>query len=169
MLGHYDWATGKKDEWWAGERGTVQEPVFVPKAQCRSTSHNTQGIVDGEKEEVVEGAGYILTLLNHLDVLRNSILIFDALNLAQGPLAVVHLPVKLRLGLHGNFVEQGEIDAWIEKRKEGGEVGPAVPAREMLPWQRRLMERGELGSAVPVPMVEKDGGRGGEKNGANGR
>jgi len=91
-----------------------------------------------------------MALLNHLDVLRNDILIFDAQNLAQGPLAVIHLPVKLRLGLHGNFIEQKDIDEWAEKRKEGGEVGPAVPAKEMLPWQKKMAEEEGLGSAVPA-------------------
>jgi carotenoid cleavage dioxygenase-like enzyme len=131
VLGHFEWETGKKDTWWAGPTCTFQEPVFVPKAGSTA-----------------EGEGYLVALLNHLDVLRNDILIFDALNLAQGPLAAIHLPVKLRLGLHGNFVEQKDIDEWAERRKEGGEVGPAVPASDMLPWQKKMQEKGELGSAV---------------------
>jgi carotenoid cleavage dioxygenase-like enzyme len=131
VLGHFEWETGKKDTWWAGSTCTFQEPVFVPKAGS-----------------TVEGEGYLVALLNHLDVLRNDILIFDALNLAQGPLAAIHLPVKLRLGLHGNFVEQKDIDQWAERRKDGGEVGPAVPAKDMLPWQRKMQEEEGLGSAV---------------------
>lgn len=108
-----------------------------------------------------------MALLNHLDVLRNDILIFDAQNLSQGPLAVIHLPVKLRLGLHGNFIEQKDIDEWAEKRKEGGEVGPAVPAKEMLPWQKKMAEEEGLGVAVPVPgedVLNRPNG----KNGTNG-
>ncbi|KAI4631394.1 hypothetical protein J4E83_002925 [Alternaria metachromatica] len=141
VLGHYEWDTGKKDTFWAGPTCTFQEPVFVPKASSSPS-------------DFVEGEGYIMALLNHLDVLRNDILIFDAQNLSQGPLAVIHLPVKLRLGLHGNFIEQKDIDEWAEKRKEGGEVGPAVPAKEMLPWQKKMAEEEGLGVAVPVP--EKD-------------
>lgn len=130
-MGHFEWDTGKKDTYWAGPTATFQEPVFIPKPDSKT-----------------EGEGYLMALLNHLDVLRNDILIFDALNLAQGPLAAIHLPVKLRLGLHGNFIEQSEIDEWKERRKEGGDVGPAVPAKEMLPWQKRAAERGEVGSMV---------------------
>ncbi|KAI4958744.1 hypothetical protein J4E86_004349 [Alternaria arbusti] len=141
VLGHYEWDSGKKDTFWAGPTCTFQEPVFVPKASSSPS-------------DFVEGEGYIMALLNHLDVLRNDILIFDAQNLSQGPLAVIHLPVKLRLGLHGNFIEQKDIDEWAEKRKEGGEVGPAVPAKEMLPWQKKMAEEEGLGVAVPVP--EKD-------------
>ena len=76
-----------------------------------------------------------MTLLNHLDVLRNDILIFDALNISKGPVAAVHLPFKLRLGLHGNFVDQREIEAWQKRRREDGDVGPVKAAEESLPWQ----------------------------------
>ncbi|KAF2178987.1 9-cis-epoxycarotenoid dioxygenase-like protein [Zopfia rhizophila CBS 207.26] len=127
VMGHFEWDTGKKDVYFAGPTCTFQEPIFIPKAGSS-----------------VEGEGYLMALLNHLDVLRNDILIFDALNLSQGPLAVVHLPVKLRLGLHGNFVEQRELDEWAERRKEGGEVGPAKAATEPLPWQKKLMEANEV-------------------------
>ncbi|OAL01934.1 carotenoid oxygenase [Phaeosphaeriaceae sp. SRC1lsM3a] len=136
VLGHYEWDTGRKDTWWAGPTCTFQEPVFVPKA-----------------DSTVEGEGYLIALLNHLDVLRNDILIFDAQNLAQGPLAAIHLPVKLRLGLHGNFVEQKDIDEWAERRKDGGEVGPALPAKDLLPWQKKMQAEEGLGSAIEVNGV----------------
>ncbi|KAF2006129.1 9-cis-epoxycarotenoid dioxygenase-like protein [Amniculicola lignicola CBS 123094] len=125
VLGHFEWDTGRKDTWWAGPTCTFQEPAFIPKP-----------------DSAKEGDGYLVALLNHLDVLRNDILIFDALNLAQGPLAAIHLPVKLRLGLHGNFVEQKDLDEWSERRKEGGVVGPAKAATEPLPWQKKLIEEG---------------------------
>ncbi|XP_014558060.1 hypothetical protein COCVIDRAFT_25416 [Bipolaris victoriae FI3] len=143
VLGHYEWDTGRKDVFWAGPTCTFQEPVFVPRRPSSSSS-------EGEFEE---GNGYIIALLNHLDVLRNDVMIFDARNLAQGPLAVVHLPVKLRLGLHGNFVEQREIDAWVGKR-ERGEVGAVRPARGLLPWQKKLKETEGLGSLVDLPGGE---------------
>lgn len=112
---------------------------------------------------MVEGEGYLIGLLNHLDVLRNDIVIFDAQNISQGPLAVIHLPVKLRLGLHGNFIEQKDIDEWAEKRKEGGEVGPATAATGLMPWQKKKMERGEIGEAVLESMNIVNG-----SNGVNG-
>ncbi|KAF2878231.1 9-cis-epoxycarotenoid dioxygenase-like protein [Massariosphaeria phaeospora] len=126
VLGHYEWESGGRDTWWAGPTCTVQEPVFVPRAGSTA-----------------EGDGYIVMLLNHLDVLRNDILVFEAWDLGKGPLAVVHLPVKLRLGLHGNWVEQREVEEWGERRKEGGSVGPARAAGGMLPWQRRMLEEEE--------------------------
>ncbi len=128
-IGHFTWDEKTKDVYWAGPTTTFQEPVFVPR--------------DTEKE----GDGYLLTLLNHLDVLRNDIMIFDALNLAQGPLAIIHLPFKLRLGLHGNFVDQREIEEWRKRRSENGDIGPARAASEPLPWQVRMVN-GNVNGAV---------------------
>ncbi|PVH98426.1 carotenoid oxygenase [Periconia macrospinosa] len=137
VLGHFDWVTGAKDDvYWAGDTCTFQEPVFVPR-QTSSSSEEDKG------EEVREGDGYIIVLLNHLDVLRNDILIFDALEVKKGPVAVVHLPVKLKLGLHGNFVEESEVEGWRVKRGEGGSVGPVKGAREPLEWQKRLVRSAE--------------------------
>jgi carotenoid cleavage dioxygenase-like enzyme len=124
VMGHFSWDEKTKDIWWPGPTCTFQEPVFVPK------------------DNGAEGEGYLIALLNHLDVLRNDIVIFDAQNLAQGPLAAIHLPFKLRLGLHGNFVEQKDIDGWQKRRAEGGDVGPAIAAKEPLAWQKELLAAG---------------------------
>jgi len=129
VIGHYNWDTGDKDEWFAGPTCTFQEPVFVPKAGSE-----------------VEGEGYLMALLNHLDVLRNDIVIFDALHLAKGPISAVHLPVHLRMGLHGNFVEQREVDEWNKRRGVGGDLGPVVPADKPLPWQQKLEANGRNGT-----------------------
>lgn len=118
-LGHFTWDNSTTETFWAGPRATFQEPAFIPRA--------------GGTEEA---DGYLIVLLNHLDELRNDVCIFDARNISQGPLAVVHLPFKLRLGLHGNFVDQGEVTAWREKREN--ELGPVKAATEGLPWQKSL-------------------------------
>lgn len=62
----------------------------------------------------------------------------DARNLAQGPLAVIQLPLKLRLGLHGNFVGHRDIEAWQWRRDAGAGVGLVKNATEPLPWQKEL-------------------------------
>lgn len=77
--------------------------------------------------------------MNLLDVHRNDVLIFDALNLGQGPLATIHLPVKLRLGLHGNFVDHRDLEAWKRRRERDGE--PVTPAEKPLPWQTRFTQQ----------------------------
>jgi carotenoid cleavage dioxygenase-like enzyme len=120
-IGHFTWNEESKDVYWAGPTTTFQEPIFVPR------------------DTDIEGDGYLIALLNHLDVLRNDILIFDAKKLAQGPLATIHLPFKLRLGLHGNFVDQRDIEAWRARRSDSGDVGPVKPAEKPLPWQGKMV------------------------------
>ncbi|KAI0128747.1 carotenoid oxygenase [Xylariales sp. AK1849] len=121
-MAHYTWdpenerKSGETDVYFAGPTTTFQEPSFIPK--------------DGG----AEGEGYIIALLNHCDVLRNDVVIFDAQNLAAGPLGSLHLPLKLKLGLHGNFVDHRDIEAWQKRRTS--ELGPVQPAKEPLPWQQ---------------------------------
>jgi carotenoid cleavage dioxygenase len=119
---------GLEDVYFAGPTMTFQEPTFIPR------------------EGGSEGEGYLIALLNHLDQLRNDIVIFDAQNLSKGPLAVIHLPLKLKLGLHGNWVDNREIQAWQERRAENGDVGPVQVAKEPLPWQKQLQGQNGLGT-----------------------
>lgn len=142
-VGHYSWDDRtKEDVFFAGPTATFQEPSFIPK--------------DGG----AEGEGYIIALVNHLDVLRNDIVILDALDVARGPVAAIHLPFKLKLGLHGNFVDQRDIDAWKGRRSESGDVGPAHPAREPLPWQvrRRHQRHGEEHRQGPNGVIDSSNG-----------
>jgi carotenoid cleavage dioxygenase-like enzyme len=121
-LGHYTWDEKIEDVYFVGPTATLQEPSFIPK------------------EGGGEGEGYIIALLNHLDLLRNDIVIMDALNVAKGPIAVIHLPFKLKLGLHGNFVDQRDIEEWQKRRSVSGDLGPAQAAKDPLPWQVRQQE-----------------------------
>lgn len=118
VLTHYNWETGEKDEHWAGDCATYQEPVFIP-----------------ESEDAPEGHGWILCLENRLDELRNNIAIFDAQNLKNGPTALVKLPLKFRLGFHGNWVDNAEIE-------EFGKLDPVLPAKDPLPWQLKQNSNG---------------------------
>ncbi|KAL1839255.1 hypothetical protein VTJ49DRAFT_1692 [Mycothermus thermophilus] len=113
---------GVEDVYFAGPTMTFQEPTFIPR------------------EGGGEGEGYLIALLNHLDQLRNDVVIFDAQHLNKGPLAVIHLPLKLKLGLHGNWVDQRDIDDWKQRRAEDGDVGPVKVATEPLPWQKKWAE-----------------------------
>jgi hypothetical protein len=99
-------------------RHKFQEPALIPK--------------DGG----AEGEGSLIALVNRLDVLRNDIMIFDAMNISAGPVATIHLPFKLRLGGHSNLVEHQDILEWQERRNEAGELGLLKPATEPLPWQK---------------------------------
>lgn len=131
-LGHYTWDTRKEDVMFAGPRATFQEATFIPK-KAKQEANSVTG------QERKEAEGYLIALVNRLDVLRNDIVILDALNVAQGPLAIIHLPLRLKLGLHGNWVDQSDIQAWQKRRAgDGGDVGPARAAERPLPWQLRL-------------------------------
>lgn len=123
VLGHFTWEGRTQDVVWAGPTATWQEPAFIPRR--------------GGTEE---GDGYLIALKNHLDVLRNDVVILDARDLAKGPVAVIKLPFKLKLGLHGNWVDGTELEEWGERRKVGGSVGPARAAERPLPWQVKYME-----------------------------
>ncbi|KAJ5918299.1 hypothetical protein N7454_010674 [Penicillium verhagenii] len=116
-LGHYRWDDQSEDVLWAGPRATFQEPTFIPR------------------EGGGEGEGWIIALVNRLDVLRNDVVIVDAGNLAAGPVATIHLPFKLRLGLHGNFVDHRDIGEWERRRAPGGDLGPVEAAKAPLDWQ----------------------------------
>ncbi|KAF2165066.1 hypothetical protein M409DRAFT_55966 [Zasmidium cellare ATCC 36951] len=117
-LGHYNWNDGTEDVWWAGPRATVQEPAFIPLSS-----------------DAGEGEGWLIALINRLDVLRNDIAIFDAQKLSAGPVAVLHLPFKLKIGLHGNWVDEGERKEWEALRRKTARLGPVKPATEPLTWQ----------------------------------
>ena len=98
-LGHFNWETGQQDIWFAGPASTVQEPVFIPRSK------------DAE-----EGDGYLLGLVNRLDEMRNDLVVLDTkVGFEKGPVAVIRLPLKLKIGLHGNFVPYEEIEAWRER------------------------------------------------------
>ncbi|KAI0180155.1 carotenoid oxygenase [Hypoxylon sp. FL1284] len=122
-MAHYTWSAdggaGAEDVSFAGPTATFQEPVFIPR--------------DGG----AEGEGYLAALKNNLDELRNDVVIWDALDLAGGPLATLHLPLRLRLGFHGNFVDHHDIEAW--QRRRAGDLGPVRPAKEPLPWQKAFV------------------------------
>ena len=128
-LAHFNWDASPplKDVYFAGPTCTFQEPAFIPR--------NGTGPVE-------EGDGYLIVLMNHLDIHRNDILIFDALSLGKGPLATIRLPVKLRLGLHGNFVDHRDIEEWQRRRQQD----PVRVAEKPLPWQVKFQKEHGLKS-----------------------
>ncbi|HEY1707402.1 MAG TPA: carotenoid oxygenase family protein [Rhizomicrobium sp.] len=82
-IGHYDHTAGMLDLWNAGAQSAVAEPVFVAK-------HGSSR----------EGEGFLLT--NVFDETRNAshLAIFDAENVAAGPVARAHLDHRVPVGFH---------------------------------------------------------------------
>jgi len=83
----YEFESGRATRFALDSKSTAQEPVFVPRH-------------DGAPE----GDGYLLVLVNRFETMLNDLLVFDTRSLDSGPLATVKLPLRLRNGVHGNWV-----------------------------------------------------------------
>ena len=86
-LNHVDLKTGKHDRWEPGVMERSGEAYFV---------------ADGDGAD--EGEGWIMTFLYDRTTDRSSLGIFDAQAVADGPVARVHLPVRVPYGFHGLWV-----------------------------------------------------------------
>jgi len=87
-----DLETGAEQHWWCGPVSSLQEPCFIPRSKTAP-----------------EGDGWIVQVCNRLEEQRSDLLLFDALEIEKGPIATVHIPIRLRFGLHGNFAPSAEI------------------------------------------------------------
>ena len=93
-LGLVDLETGEEQKWWAGPVSSVQEPCFVPRSP-----------------NAPEGDGWIVMVCNRLETATSELLVFDATEIAKGPVATIGIPVRLRFGLHGNWADASQIHA----------------------------------------------------------
>jgi carotenoid cleavage dioxygenase len=87
MVAHIDIATGKTQTWFADDSTCFQEPIFVPKSPTAP-----------------EGEGYVIALANRLSDMATDLVVLDAQQIAEGPIATIKLPFRLRMSLHGNWV-----------------------------------------------------------------
>lgn len=87
-----DHQTGAEQHWWCGPVSSLQEPCFIPRSA-----------------DAPEGDGWIVQVCNRLEEHRSDLLLFDALNIAKGPIATIQVPIRLRFGLHGNFAPADQI------------------------------------------------------------
>ena len=83
---HFDTATGKEDIYHFGNGAACGELIFAPK--LGSTG---------------EGDGYAMTLVRPPNSSRTELVIFDAQDLAAGPLARAIVPYGIPSGFHCNF------------------------------------------------------------------
>ena len=86
-INHIDVDKGTDDRWEPGPMERGGEAFFVP---------------DGE--DAGEGEGWIMSFLYDRTVDRSSLGIFDAQAVADGPVARIHLPVRVPYGFHGLWV-----------------------------------------------------------------
>jgi len=91
-IGHVDHLTNRTSTDFAGPTSSFQEPTFVPKSAASA-----------------EGEGYLLALANRYEQMRSDLLLWDARRISDGPLATIRLPLRLRNGLHGTWVEGSQL------------------------------------------------------------
>lgn len=86
-LVHLDESTGKTEVYFPGRTHLVQEPVFIPRA--------------GSTEE---GDGYLMALVNNYHTMSSELHLLDCRDFTKAR-AIILLPLRLRAGLHGNWVD----------------------------------------------------------------
>jgi carotenoid cleavage dioxygenase len=84
---HRDESTQEEVFWDGKGRYGPGEPFFVP-----------------ESKDAGEGEGFVLTYAFDRTRDNSDLLIFEALDIAKGPIAQVHLPRRVPYGFHGVFV-----------------------------------------------------------------
>jgi carotenoid cleavage dioxygenase len=83
---HYDLATGRNVTWNDGANDRFGEPIFVPRS-----------------EEAAEGDGWLLSVVFRAEEGRSDLAVFEATDLARGPIALAHLSSRVPAGFHGNW------------------------------------------------------------------
>ena len=85
-LAHIDHQSGAVSVWRPGVADHCGEPVFVPRSA-----------------DAAEGDGFVLSVIFRGETNCSDLAVFDAMNLAGGPLALAHLSHRVPAGFHGNW------------------------------------------------------------------
>jgi carotenoid cleavage dioxygenase len=90
-LVRYDRNTGEALDISFGPGRSCGEAVFVPRAA-----------------DSAEDDGWYLTFVYDPDTDKSELVVLDASAPTEGPVATVHLPARVPLGFHGNWVPTGQ-------------------------------------------------------------
>ncbi|KFZ24528.1 hypothetical protein V502_00994 [Pseudogymnoascus sp. VKM F-4520 (FW-2644)] len=90
-LGHLNVQTGQYDKYCPGTKHLVQEPVFIPRS-----------------DSAEEGDGWLMALVNNYGLMSSELHIVDTRDFSKAQ-AIVYLPIRLRAGLHGNWVDKQDL------------------------------------------------------------
>ena len=82
----HDHKTGQHAIWAPGGGDAVGEPVFVPRSA-----------------QAPEGDGWLIDLVYRAAENRSDLVVLDAQNVADGPIACAQLPHRVPFGFHGNW------------------------------------------------------------------
>lgn len=85
-LACFDFDVGKRSMYTLAQGDVVSEPVFVPRAA-----------------DAPEGDGWLLAVAWRAQQERSDLLVFNALDLAAGPVALARLPHRVPFGFHGTW------------------------------------------------------------------
>ena len=91
-LAHVDHATGKTEVFEADADTPLQEACFIPRWPGAA-----------------EGDGYIIQAATRAREMRTDVFLFDAHHVAEGPIATIRLPIRLRPGYHGSWADASVI------------------------------------------------------------
>lgn len=86
-IAHIDLQTGRRQVWEAPAGDFVSEPVFTPRDAAAP-----------------EGDGWLTAVVYRGAEDRSDLLVFEAQDVAKGPIAVAALPRRVPFGFHGNWV-----------------------------------------------------------------
>lgn len=84
---HLNLETRDVEVYFPGPTHMVQEPVFIPR-----------------RGSTKEGDGYLLVLVNNYDTMHSELHLLNTNDFTKAK-AIIPLPVRLRQGLHGNWVD----------------------------------------------------------------
>lgn len=91
-LGMFNTKSKAYSKWMAGPRKLVQECIFIPRNASAS-----------------EGDGFVMVLVNNYETMSSELAIIDTQSF-ENEVAMVKLPIRLRHGLHGNWVDESDAD-----------------------------------------------------------
>lgn len=96
-----DLETGERQLWSAAPRGFGGEPVFVPRSPSAYQNNLPTANYNGAEDD-----GWLLTLIFNAERECSELVILDAQNLTQGPIAHLRLKHHVPYGLHGTFTPE---------------------------------------------------------------
>ena len=85
---------------------TTTRPSAVDRYSC-GQAMTSEALFVPASGEAAEGEGYLLSVVTSFETRTSSLFIFNALNVAQGPLAKVHLSHCVPAGFHGTWRPAG--------------------------------------------------------------
>ena len=86
-IAHMDFATGRRQVYELDGGDATSEPVFVPRSA-----------------DAPEGDGWVTAVIYRAGEDRSDFAVFEAQDIARGPIALAKMPRRMPFGFHGNWV-----------------------------------------------------------------